>query len=389
MTTLLIFFAVLSLLVVFHESGHYLMARLFGVKAEEFGLGIPPRAIGFVRDTFGWKRIGRTDRQAYPTTVWSLNWLPLGGFVRLKGEQDTQKGDTDSFASKPSYARALILVAGVLMNWVFAILVFFVGFTVGVPMDLDGVPSTAHVRDRRVEITQVVPGAPAAKVGLQPGDRVLRVGDRLSEGAEQVRIVLGEQSTMAKAFTITIDRLGQAKTVVVEPAYLDALKRKGVGVGLADIGVVRLPLVGAFIQAVGTTYAFTKIVFVGFWQMIRDLLVDHRTNAEISGPVGIAVATGRVAEQGWWALAQFAALLSINLAVVNLLPIPALDGGRLMFVCLEVLRRKRTTFHWEPRAHQLGFILLFSVIVLVTVRDVGIYGVPVLQNISHFFYASL
>lgn len=118
--------------------------------------------------------------------------------------------------------------------------------------------------------------------------------------------------------------------------------------------------------------------------MLRDLVVSQKTSTELSGPVGIAVMTGKVAKQGAWALAQFAAILSINLAVVNLLPIPALDGGRLVFVLIEVLRRKRRSLVWEARLHQIGFLLLISLIVLVTAKDIRTYGAPVWQGIKQF-----
>lgn len=379
--TILLFFVVLSVLVLFHECGHYLMARFFGVKAEEFGLGFPPRALGFVKEGGRWRRVKRADRASYPTTIWSLNWLPLGGFVRLKGEQEAESKDADSFASKPAYARAWILVAGVLMNWFLAFLIFFVGFIVGVPTDLDALPKGAHVRDPRVEITQVLDGSPAAQAGLRGGDRVVRIGGRSITTAEEARTALSEQSQSQTMFQISIVREGSPLDMEARPTYLEALKRSGIGVGLADVGVVRLPLLRAFPQAAQTTYAFTKLIVQGFWHVIRSLVVERDTSTQLSGPVGIAVMTGKVAAQGIWPLLQFAAILSINLAVVNLLPIPALDGGRLVFVFLEMIRRKKRSLAWEARLHQFGFLLLLTLILLITVRDVGVYGAPVWQAI--------
>lgn len=383
MTTLLIFLLLLSVLVIFHEFGHYMVARLFGVKAEEFGLGFPPRAIGFVREGKKIHRVSQGETKSYANTIWSLNWLPLGGFVRLKGEQDSEVGDQDSFASKSAFARASILLAGVLMNWVFAILVFTIGFAVGVPTDLDGLPNGAHVRNQHVEITQVLQGSPADKVGLQTGDRVTQIQEEEASQAAQVRKSLAEKSADQSSFILQVNRAGQTIRLVVEPTYMEALKRKGIGVGIADIGTVRLPAHQALVQGVATTYFFTKMVVLGFWQILHDLFVTHTSEAQLSGPVGIAVMTGRIATQGFWALAQFTALLSINLAVVNLLPIPALDGGRLLFVCLEVIRRKRKTLVWEARAHQIGFVLLLTLVALITVRDVSVYGAPLWQAIKY------
>ncbi|MBP6944980.1 site-2 protease family protein [Patescibacteria group bacterium] len=384
MLTILIFLAVLSVLVIFHEFGHFLMARFFGVKAEEFGLGFPPRAIGFVRDGGRWKRVKKGDAQSYPSTIWSLNWLPLGGFVRLKGEQNTDNHENDSFASKSAWARAWILVAGVLMNWLLAILIFTIGFSVGVPTDLNGLPEGATVKDRHIEITQVVEGSPAAKAGMLPGDHVTRIGSVGIDTSEAARTELSKQSKVGESLTIQVKRDEQMLELVTQPAFIESIQRAGLGIGLADVGTVRLPVYRAIPQAVVTTYTFTKLILSGFWDMLRDLVVSQKTSTELSGPVGIAVMTGKVAKQGVWALAQFAAILSINLAVVNLLPIPALDGGRLVFVFIEVLRRKRRSLVWEARLHQIGFLLLISLIILVTAKDLRTYGAPVWQGIKQF-----
>ncbi len=384
MLTILIFLAVLSVLVIFHEFGHFLMARFFGVKAEEFGLGFPPRAIGFVRDGGRWKRVKKGDVQSYPSTIWSLNWLPLGGFVRLKGEQNTDNHDNDSFANKSAWARAWILVAGVLMNWLLAILIFTVGFSAGVPTDLSGLPEGAVVKDRHIEITQVVDESPAAKAGILAGDHIIRIGTADMNDSEMARTELSKQSKVGESLTIQVKREEKIVDLVTQPAFIESIQRPGLGIGLADVGTVRLPIYRAVPQAVVTTYAFTKLIVSGFWNMLRDLVVSQKTSTELSGPVGIAVMTGKVAEQGVWALAQFAAVLSINLAVVNLLPIPALDGGRLVFVFIEVLRRKRRSLVWEARLHQIGFLLLISLIVLVTAKDLRTYGAPVWQGIKQF-----
>ncbi len=383
MLTILIFLAVLSVLVVFHELGHYLMARFFGVKAEEFGLGFPPRAIGFVRENGKWKRVKRSDEKSYPTTIWSLNWLPLGGFVRLKGEQDVENKEGDSFATQSPWARGWILVAGVLMNWLLAILIFTIGFSVGVPTDLSGLPKGAIVRDSHVEITQVVHGSPADKGGIMVGDRVRRIGSTDVSTSEEARASLAQQSKVNESLPITVVREGKTIELTTQPAFIESIQRAGLGIGLADVGVVRLPIYRAIPQALVTTYVFTKLILSGFWNIILDLIVSHKTSTELSGPVGIAVMTGKVAQQGFWALSQFAALLSINLAVVNLLPIPALDGGRLLFVIIEVIRRKRRSLQWEARLHQIGFLLLISLIILITAKDIRTYGAPIWQGIKH------
>lgn len=382
MVTLLIFLAVLSVLVVFHEFGHYLAARFFGVKAEEFGVGFPPRALGFVREGGKWKKVSSKNEGSYSNTIWSLNWLPLGGFVRLKGEQDAGNMDKDAFAVKPAYARAVILVAGVTMNWVLAILIFTLGFSVGVPTDVEGVPAGATVRDRHIEITQVLTGSPADKAGMRGGDTLTHIETTAITDSEQARRVLAESSKDLQSFSARVERDGQEVALTISPIYLESIKRPGIGIGLAEVGVMRLPIHRAFVQACATTYAFTKMIVVGFGDILRNLAINQRTGADLSGPIGIAVMTGKVADQGFWPLLQFAAILSINLAVVNLLPIPALDGGRLVFVALEAVRRRKTPKLLEARFHQLGFVLLLALIAIITIRDVSIYGAPLWRAIK-------
>ena len=171
--SVLIFLLILSVLVLVHELGHYVAARIFGVKAEEFGYGFPPRAVGFVRVGKKWKRVSGSDQTAYENTVWSVNWLPLGGFVRLKGETGDGTDQKDSFQSKPGWQKFIILAAGVFMNWLLASMIFAFGFASGVPAELAGLPQNAVVTDKRIEITDVVAGSAALEAGLQAGDYVI------------------------------------------------------------------------------------------------------------------------------------------------------------------------------------------------------------------------
>lgn len=186
--SLLVFLFVLSLLVLIHEFGHYMAARLMGVKAEEFGFGFPPRAIGFVREKGKWKTVSGRDTKAYANTVWSINWLPLGGFVRMKGEESLSADSQDSFASKSLPARFFILVAGVVMNWFLAATIFSVGFLVGIPAQLDDMPSSAIASQAHVEIVEVLAGSGAAAAGLQAGDYVQTIaGQAVTTAAELSR----------------------------------------------------------------------------------------------------------------------------------------------------------------------------------------------------------
>lgn len=372
MQTVLIFLAVLSVLVLVHEAGHYIVARMFGVKAEEFGYGFPPRAIGFVKVNGKWKRVKGHDRGNYANTIWSLNWLPLGGFVRLKGEQGEGQGEADSFLSKNGWQKLAILAAGVGMNWLLAAVIFTGGFAIGVPSELVNLPDSAIVNDRRIEIVDILPGSAADEAGLEIGDRVTAINETVPKDASSTRALLTVAESETIAFHVTRD--GRTMRVDTQPKFVEELGRPGFGVTLVDIGTVRFPIHLAAVEGVAVTAAYTKMIVFGFAALVRDLVVDRQVNGDISGPVGIAVLTGNVAGQGFWALMHFTALLSLNLAVINFLPIPALDGGRALFVLIESFRRKRNNPVFEAAIHQIGFVLLIVLILLVTVQDLRRYG---------------
>ncbi len=378
--SLIIFLIVLSILVMVHECGHYMVARLFGVKVEEFGYGFPPRLLGFVRSATGWKRVKIGDRQVHTRTIWSLNWLPLGGFVRLKGEAGEAVGE-DSFLSRPAFQRLLILAAGVIMNWWLAFAIFATGLVIGVPMSTDGLPPEAMISGQRTVVERILPDSPADKSGVRAGDRILSVDGRTFADADALHRYLSDHSLEGITMRLQFDRKGETRFTSVSPGYVEKLKRIGVGIGLMDMGIVRFKPLDAITQSVQICWRYTTFIVKTLAGMARDLVVKRRIQQDVSGPVGIAVAAGAIAQQGWWPLAQFVALLSLNLSIVNFLPIPALDGGRALFVLVEWLRRKRNNAHVENALHQIGFVTLLALVALVTVRDIGQHGGWLLQGI--------
>ncbi len=219
MITVLLFLLVLSVLVLIHEAGHYLAARLFGVKADEFGYGFPPRLIGFVKDKGAWKRVGRRDEGKYQHTIWSINWLPLGGFVRIKGEQPGEEHGPDSFHNHPIWQRVIILAAGVTMNWLLAFVLFTVVFMSGSQAFLDEVPPGAIVKDRSVRVTQIVSKSPADEAGLKLNDRVLSINGAESTNQDVARQEIAGQGT--KTFTFVIERNGHSQALRVSPRYIE------------------------------------------------------------------------------------------------------------------------------------------------------------------------
>jgi regulator of sigma E protease len=379
--TLLIFLVILSILVLIHEAGHYFAARIFGVKADEFGYGLPPRAIGFVKVDGKWKRVGRKDKKEYKNTIWSLNWLPIGGFVRIKGEQGEQEHDKDSFHVKPIWQRVIILAAGVGMNWLLAAVLLSIALMVGAPTALDSLPAGATVTDRAVTVLNTLPDSPAAKAGILPGDVIVRIGPDDAQTLERTRQLILDQGT--RKFTLQITREGKEQFINVTPVYLEGAKRTGIGVGLLDTGIVRYPFWSAIGGGIQLTGGYTKTVVLTFVDLFRDLIRGSgETASQVTGPVGIAVTTGQIARQGFIALLNFTAILSINLAVVNFLPIPALDGGRALFLIVEGIRKKAINRQTEAVIHNVSFLILLGLILLVTIRDIGRYGGVIVNGLK-------
>ncbi|MBU1033082.1 MAG: M50 family metallopeptidase [Patescibacteria group bacterium] len=363
------FLIVLSVLVLIHEVGHFAAARLFGVKADEFGYGFPPRLLGFVKEKGKWKRVGRKDDGPYKNTIWSLNWLPLGGFVRIKGEQADGQDDPDSLNSKAIWKRMVILAAGVGMNWILAIVLFSTVFMIGTNVVLEDLPESARISERSVRITQIMAESPAYKVGLEPNDIVLSIDGVEPTSYKHGRDLIAERGEAT--FLVRIERDGVAQDIDVTPAYVKELDRVALGVGLAEVGHVSFPPLSAISVGVQITYGYTKAIVITFAEIFRDLATRQSVTQNIAGPVGIAVMTGQIAQQGIVPLLQFAAILSINLAVLNFLPIPALDGGRVVFLLVEKIRRRAMSRNLEAAIHNIAFLILIALILLVTARDIG------------------
>jgi regulator of sigma E protease len=367
--TVIAFIVILSALILIHEFGHFLAARAFGVKAEEFGWGLPPRAIGVVRKDGKWKRVKRKDQSEYQNTIWSINWLPIGGFVRIKGEMGDSPHDKDSFLAKPVWKRFIIIAAGVIMNWIFAAVLFSLALMIGAPTVLDGVPAGATIKNREIAIVDVLPGSAAAKAGIQPLDAVVNIGGVVPKTVEDVQNAIGKSGS--SQLTLLVKREGKDVTVTAQPQYVDAIKKYGLGISLAEIGNVSFPIHLALWNGVILTGDYTKATVVGFYDLFSELFHGGGPAVQsVSGPVGIAELTGKFAAQGVLALLQFTAILSINLAILNFLPIPALDGGRGVFLIYEGIFRRPVNRRVEAIAHNVAFIVLIALVLVITVRDV-------------------
>lgn len=376
MTTVILFILVLSVLVFVHELGHFWTARRLGVKAEEFGFGFPPRALGFFKSKNGsWRflkgntstdSLAEEDRPA--GTVYSLNWLPLGGFVKIKGENGEGKQDSDSFAAKALWRRALILSAGVIMNIVLAAALLSVGYMIGLPQSLDEVKPSAQVSEAQVFVMEVMPNSVAANAGLESGDIIKAVEGQTIASNEELQDLVSKRLDQDTSFTII--REGEEKNLIIRPSFSEEVDRAVIGVSIYASGLVRYPFFTAIWEGIKLTGLTFWLIILAFYSLIRDLIIGVSVSGQVAGPVGIATLTGQVASLGITYLLQFMALLSLNLALVNILPFPALDGGRLLFLLIEKFKGKPVRQSVEAWIHTIGFWLLIILILVITYKDI-------------------
>jgi len=336
-----------------------------GMKVEEFGFGFPPRLWGV--------RKGET--------IYSINWIPLGGFVKIKGESGEQKNDSDSFASKPAWRRFLVLIAGVAMNMILAAILLSFGFMAGLPTVVDSsLSSQARLSDENIRIMSVLSESPGEKAGLEGGDVLLSINDSVFSSADGARQYIQEHADQELRFVIK--REETYLTIPVTAGPLPGMTAVGVGVGLVKTALVSYPWYLAIPHGVAAAGIFVWEVLRAFWNLLASLVVHQEVAVDLSGPVGIAVMTGQAAAMGFVYLLQFTAILSINLAVVNLLPFPALDGGRVFFLLIEKIRRRAVDERIEALVHNLGFVVLMGLVLLVTFRDLARFGGQILNVVK-------
>lgn len=337
MTTALAFVFVFGLLTIFHELGHFLMAKRLGILVEEFGVGFGPELLS--------RRWGETR--------YSLRLFPLGGFVRMLGEEEEAVPSERSFRSQPVKNRLLVIGAGPLMNFLLAVLLFAViFFVVGVPA-------------KEAKIGGVVPGEPAARAGLKAGDVIIGIDGRTVEKWDEVVALISQRA--GKETEVRVLRGEEMLTFSLVPRAAD-------GGGRGVIGIQRVmrrynPFISLYWGA-RQTLGTTAFILVRLWQMIM-----QRAPADVAGPLGIVQAVGEVARTGFLNLLSLAALLSINLGLFNLFPIPLLDGGQLVVIGWEGLRGEPLGPEREGFLKLIGVILLLAILALATYQDLIRLGV--------------
>ncbi|MEI7451720.1 MAG: RIP metalloprotease RseP [Candidatus Falkowbacteria bacterium] len=368
--TIVVFLLVLSLLVFVHELGHFLTARKFGVGASEFGFGFPPRVIGFYKDQNNkWKKVvGGKEVTDAKDTVYSINAIPLGGFVKIKGENGDDASDKDSFASRPIWQRFLILAAGVTMNVILAMALLSFGYMIGLPHSSENLPKSAIVTESNVQIMDVAKDSPAAKAGITAGDAILKVNGHDVKSETEVQSLITAAGT--SQMMIGLQHLGQYKDIYVTPTWSKDYNKNIVGISMASASVVRYPWYLAFWYGSKDAIIYLWMIIVSFGALIASLFGGASMAGQVAGPIGIATITGQAARMGFSYLLQFAALLSLNLAVINFIPFPALDGGRALFLLFEKIKGRPVKRELETVMHNIGFALLMLLVLVVTFKDI-------------------
>lgn len=373
----------MGVLVLVHEFGHFLTAKKAGVYVEEFGIGYPPRAL-----TLG-KKWG---------TKFSLNWIPFGGFVKILGEnydKEVEKPESlelkalnkesKDFSKAPSSKlqtlrftqvsrkwQALILAGGVIFNIVFAWILLTFGFVIGVPTPVDN-DFGGTVRDPNLTVVSVLKDSPAQKVGIKTGDKILSVsidGELpLKPSTPEMMSEFVESSI--NYVSLQIERGDEEIEYRVVPEKLLDEDTKIIGIGMDMVGTMTLPVHKAIYQGGKVTISLTYLITEGLLGLLKDAVRGEADTSQITGPVGIVGLVGDASKLGFSYLLTFTALISINLAIINMIPFPALDGGRLLFVAIESITKKPINPKFAMIVNTVGFGMLILLMLVVTYRDIA------------------
>ncbi len=330
----------LSLFILIHEFGHFLVAKKFGLLVEEFGFGLPPRIWG--------KKVGET--------IYSINALPFGGFVKIYGEDRQAENDgiaaSRSFGSLPIWRRMLVIVAGVFMNFLLGWLLVSIIFNIGIP--------------QAVFITDVLQNSPAAEAGLQSNDKIIG----FSNVDEFVKYVDGYRG---ENIVLKIEREGKEMELQAMPRLDPPAGEGALGIILSEAGLPKQSFFVSVWEGLKTSLEIVKMVFITIFNLIKSIFVGQASLGAVTGPIGIVKITAQMGNLGFIYVLQLLALISLNLVVINILPFPALDGGRLLFLLIEKIKGSPLPAKFERYVNAAGFTLLLFLMAAITVKDIITY----------------
>lgn len=353
LVTILVFSALLMMLVLAHELGHFIVARKAGCRVEEFAFGFPPRIFSFM----------------YKGTRFCFNALPIGGYVKIEGEDmDEKEPGPNSFGSKSAGWRILILTSGVLMNVALAALLLSVQASVGVPTAVTQ-ENMGRVSNIKTYIVDIDDGSPADSVGFKELDRIVGIEEEKNPVIGTIQRIVSDNA--GQEILIEVEREGSHMSLSIIPRVDPPENEGALGVVLQEVGLERVVWWKTPAAGVTRTWRMLTTIITQFGIILKRLVLEGTTGGVLTGPVGIAIYTNEATSLGLSYVLDFAALISLNLAIINILPFPALDGGRIMFVMLEVIFRRRVPAQIERATHMTGFALLIALLIFITFKDIG------------------
>jgi len=350
---LIVFFSLIALAII-HEFGHFVVAKRFGTNVEEFGIGYPPRITG--------KKLGNT--------FYSLNWLPFGAFVRIKGEEgDVSIEEVQGIQAKPIWQRALIILGGVISFWLVSIILLTIIFRTGAPITIS---DATEVDKAKVQIISVAKESPAEEAGIRVGDTIRNI--RYQDSSFNISKVKEVQEFTEKhkgeKVILIIERGKESIELSLIPRIEIPEGQGAIGIGLIRTVIDQYPLPVAFLEAIKTCLNLTSQILMGFGNAFKNAFYRQPTGVQLMGPIGIGSLMTQAIEVGFVYYLQLVALISIHLAIVNLLPIPAVDGGKLLFLGLEKIKGRPLNQKIERGVNSLFFILLIIIMFFVTIKDI-------------------
>lgn len=360
--SIIAFILILAVLVIVHEFGHFIVAKKSGIRVDEFGFGFPPRA----------KKLFTKNG-----TDFTLNWIPFGGFVKIFGENgDEEKKANDSFVSKSKLTQIAVLVAGPLFNVLFAWIALSLMFMIGSPTIYDESYGNS-IKNVHVAVVEVFPESPADKAGIVVGDQVLSLSRE--NGKEKIDVLSTSDITSifegrgTEPVTVEVLRKDKVFEVEIAPGYglYEGQTDPALGVALNKVGTLKLPVHVALWEGLQKTWSLVRDTALFLLDIISNLIHGDSSQTDaITGPVGIVPVVGDAIKIGFSFVIVIMALISVNLAVINLLPFPALDGGRILFILIETIKGSPLNPKITTWFNTIGFLILIGLMILVTIRDV-------------------
>lgn len=363
-SAILLFIAILIVLVIAHEFGHFIAAKLTGMRVDEFAFGFPPRLFS--------KKVGET--------VYAFNAIPLGGYVSIWGENGSEEDKKENgaannpraFGNRPAWAQLVVLFAGVAMNMVLALFIFIFISYGEVRISTDDPIYGSRVKNAQLVVTDVSKESPAFKAGIIPGSVItsMKSAGRAADITTATSTISFIEKNQNSSFVVEYTAPdGEAKSTTIAAVYGIIPDKKALGIALDTVGTVRTTVGESLILGVERTINMTELTALGLVGVVTSLFKGESVIESLSGPVGIAKIVDETSEYGYVAVLTLVAILSINLAIFNILPLPALDGGRIVVVTIETLFRRKIPFNYYSWVNVAGFFLLILLLVVVTIND--------------------